>query len=100
VCTNEGKNPLERPTHRWDNNIKTDIKNRVGECGLNPFGLRCGLVVGCCVHDHYPSHSIKGGLFLDYMSDSFSRTVLRGVDTSFHLELSFFKVRSPPRILG
>jgi hypothetical protein len=28
----EGKRPLERPTHRWENNIKTDLPE-VG-CGV------------------------------------------------------------------
>jgi hypothetical protein len=30
----EGKELLERPRRRWKNNIKIDLENRVGECGL------------------------------------------------------------------
>jgi hypothetical protein len=34
----EGKRPLGRPRHRWED-IRMDLrKNRVGRCGLDPSG--------------------------------------------------------------
>jgi hypothetical protein len=30
----EGKGPLERPTHRWENNIKMDLRE-IGWGGMN-----------------------------------------------------------------
>jgi hypothetical protein len=29
----EGKRPLERPRHRWENNIKMDLQEVGGGCG-------------------------------------------------------------------
>jgi hypothetical protein len=37
--------------------------------GLDSSGLRRVLVAGCCEHGNEPSGSIKGGEFLDSLSD-------------------------------
>jgi len=35
----EGKRPLRRPGHRWDDNIRMDLREiRVGSCGLDASG--------------------------------------------------------------
>jgi hypothetical protein len=56
----EGKIPLGRPRHRWDN-IKMDLK----EIGLKDVDwiLDLGLrpVAGFCEHSNEPSGSTKGG---------------------------------------
>jgi hypothetical protein len=31
----EGKRPLGRPRHRWVDNIKMDLTDRMGWCGLD-----------------------------------------------------------------
>jgi hypothetical protein len=31
------KEPFGRPRHRWDGNIKMDLKNRAWDCGLDSF---------------------------------------------------------------
>jgi hypothetical protein len=41
----------------------------VGTCGLDSFGSRKRLVAGCCEHGNEPSGSIKGGEFIDELSD-------------------------------
>jgi hypothetical protein len=41
----------------------------VERCGLNSSGSGYGPVEGCCVHGNEPSGSIKGGEFLDSLSD-------------------------------
>jgi hypothetical protein len=43
----EGRRPLGRPRHRWEDNIKTDLREVGCECGNEPSG------------------SIKRGVFLD-----------------------------------
>jgi hypothetical protein len=36
----EGKRPLERPRHRWEDGIRMDLREIVwGECRLDPVGL-------------------------------------------------------------
>jgi hypothetical protein len=34
----EGKRPLERPRHRWQDGIRMDLRDRLGECRLDPVG--------------------------------------------------------------
>jgi hypothetical protein len=34
----EGKRPLGRPRHRWEDNIRMELKNRVESCGLDATG--------------------------------------------------------------
>jgi hypothetical protein len=41
----------------------------VGRCGLDASASGQGPVTGCCEHGNEPSGSIKGGEFLDKMSD-------------------------------
>jgi hypothetical protein len=42
VGSPEGKRPLERPRHRWEDNIKTDLRE-IGIDGQTGFGwLRIG----------------------------------------------------------
>ena len=42
----EGKRPLGRPRHRWDDNIKTDLREVGGGCGTGWNWLRIGKVGG------------------------------------------------------
>ena len=62
----EGKRPLGRPRHRWENNIKTDLQE-VGCRGMDWIELaqdrdRWRALVKC---GNEPSGSIKCGEFLD-----------------------------------
>jgi hypothetical protein len=41
----------------------------VGRCELESSGAGCGPVAGCFEHDDKPSGFIKGGKFLDQLSD-------------------------------
>jgi hypothetical protein len=41
----------------------------VRKCGLVASGLGQGPVAGCCEHGNELSGSIKGGEFIDYLSD-------------------------------
>jgi hypothetical protein len=45
----EGKRPLGRPRHRWEDNIRMG-----GNSGLNSSGSGYGPVVGSCKHDNEP----------------------------------------------
>ena len=61
----EGKRPLGRPRHRWEDNIKMDLQEvDVGD-GLDRAGSGLGQVVGSCECGNEPSGSIKCGKFLD-----------------------------------
>jgi hypothetical protein len=42
----EGKRKLGRPRHRWEDNIKVDLKNRIGWYGVDSSGLGQGQVAG------------------------------------------------------
>jgi len=61
----ERKKPLGRPRRRWENNIKMDLRELGGSCGLDASGSGYGPVEGCCEHGNEPSGSIKGVEFLD-----------------------------------
>jgi hypothetical protein len=64
----EGKRPLGRPRHRWEDNIGMDLMEIVGgrrRCGLDASGSGLGAVVGSCEHGNESSGSIKGGEFLE-----------------------------------
>jgi len=50
-----------RPEHRLKDNIRMDLRERVGSSGLGSFGSGQGEVTGLCVHCNEPSGSIKGG---------------------------------------
>jgi hypothetical protein len=56
----EGRRPLGRPKRRWEDNIKTDLRE-VG-CGCVDW---IGLALGACECGSEPSGSIKRGEFLD-----------------------------------
>jgi hypothetical protein len=62
----EGKNPLGRPKHRWEDNIKMDLQEVGGTCGgLDGVGSGSGQVAGTCECGNELSGSIKCGEFLD-----------------------------------
>jgi len=50
-------------------------------CGLDSSGSGEGLVVGCCEHGNEPWGSIKGGEFLDQVSDCCSMRLASVVPT-------------------
>jgi hypothetical protein len=44
----EGKRPLGRPTRRWEDEIRMDLREIGWGCGLNSTGSGQGPVAGCC----------------------------------------------------
>jgi hypothetical protein len=44
----EGKRPLGRPRHRWENEVRMDLREWLGGCGLDSTGSGQGPVAGCC----------------------------------------------------
>jgi hypothetical protein len=66
----EGKRPLGRPGCRWEDNIRMDLKDiRLDWIALDASGSGYGPVAGSCEHGYVPSGYIKGGEFLDQLSD-------------------------------
>jgi len=59
------REPLARPRHRWEDNIKMDLQEVGAEHGLYCFGLRQGQVAGSCEYGSEPSDSTKCREFLD-----------------------------------
>jgi hypothetical protein len=57
----KGNRPLRRHKHRWEDNIRIDLRETDGS------GYR--QVADYCEHGNEPSDSIKGREFLDSMSD-------------------------------
>jgi hypothetical protein len=57
----EGKRPLGRPRHRWEDNIKVDLQE-VG-CGLGSVGSGYGQVAGIYECGNEPSGPINCGEF-------------------------------------
>jgi hypothetical protein len=57
----EWKIPLGRPRRRWIGNIRMDLREI--------YESEEGRVAGSCEHGNEFSVSIKGGVFLDYLSD-------------------------------
>jgi hypothetical protein len=55
----EAKRPLGRPRHRWVDNIKMDLGDRMGWNGLDWSGTRQGQVGSSCELGDEPSGSIK-----------------------------------------
>jgi hypothetical protein len=49
----EGKRPLRRPRHRWEDNIKMDLR----EIGIN--GANWIQLAGLCEHGNEPLGSIR-----------------------------------------
>jgi hypothetical protein len=64
----EGKRQLGRPRRRWEDNIRMDLAE-IGWEGVDWMRLAQEPVAGCCEHGNEPSGPIKGGEFLDYLSD-------------------------------
>jgi hypothetical protein len=52
----EGKNPLVRTRHRWEDNIKMDKRNKMLGRGMDCSGLGCE-VAGVCANRNKPSPS-------------------------------------------
>ena len=61
----EGKRPLERPRHRWKDNIKIDLQEVEFEGILDGCGLGLGQVAVTCKGGNEPLGSIKCGEFFD-----------------------------------
>jgi len=65
VVKPEGKRPLGRPRHRWEDHIKMGLQE-VGCGGMDWIKLaQDRQVVGTCMCGNEPSASIKCGEFLD-----------------------------------
>jgi hypothetical protein len=46
--SSEGKRPLGRPRHRWEDGIRMDLRETgLGGCGLDSTGLGQGPLAGC-----------------------------------------------------
>jgi hypothetical protein len=62
----EGKRPLGRLRHRWEDTIEIDLnRNRVGTCGLDASRSEQGPMSGSSAHGNELSDSVKGEKFLD-----------------------------------
>jgi hypothetical protein len=61
----EGRRPLVRPRHRWEDNTKMDLQEMGWGHGVDWAGSGEGQVVGSCECSNEPSGSIKCGRFLD-----------------------------------
>ena len=60
----EGKRPLGRPRHIWEDNIKMDLQGSgMGGHGLNRSPSGQGQVACTCKYGNEPSGSIKCGEF-------------------------------------
>jgi len=65
VEKHELKRPLERPMHRWEDNIKINLQELDCGYGLNWSGCGRGQVAVGCECCNEPSGSIKCWVFLD-----------------------------------
>ena len=62
----EGKRPLGRPRHRWEDNIEMDLEEVGRGCGdWMELAQDRGELVGTCEYGNELSGSIKCGEFLD-----------------------------------
>jgi hypothetical protein len=61
VGKSEGRRPVEIPRHRWEYNIKMDLREVGWGHELDRYGSGQGQVAGSCVCDKEPSGSIKCG---------------------------------------
>jgi hypothetical protein len=61
----EGKRPLGRPRRRWNDNIKTDVREIGWKVRIGFMWLRIGNSAGSCEQVNESSVSIKGGKVLD-----------------------------------
>jgi hypothetical protein len=54
----EGKRPLGRPRHRWEDGVRMDFREiGFGGCGLDSTGSGQGPLAGCCECGDEPSGS-------------------------------------------
>ena len=56
---------LEWPRCKWQDNIKMNLRNMIGGCGLCSFGSEQELEVGSYEHSNEPLGSIKKWEFLE-----------------------------------
>jgi hypothetical protein len=63
----EGKKPLERHKHRWEDNIKIHLTETW--CRFDSCGLAQALVVDSCEHNNESSGSIRSRKFLGLLSN-------------------------------
>jgi hypothetical protein len=61
----ERRRSLGRRRHKWENNIKMDLRQMGWGHGLDRSGSGWGQVAGCCECGSEPSCSIKSGKFLE-----------------------------------
>jgi len=61
----EGKRPLGKPKHRWEDNIRTDLRVTGWELVDWIMSQDKGLVADPCKYSNEPFGSIKGREFLD-----------------------------------
>jgi hypothetical protein len=54
---------------RWEDNKNCSEGKKVEICGLDASGSGWETVAGSCEHSNEPSGSIKGGEFLDQVSN-------------------------------
>jgi hypothetical protein len=57
----EGSRPLGRPRHKWEDNIKMDLKKWDGWSWTGLIWFRIGTVVGCCECSNERPSFIKCG---------------------------------------
>ena len=63
----ERRRPLERPRHRWENNIKMDLREVGWGHRLDRSGSGSRRVAGSCKCGDKPSGSIKCGEFVEWL---------------------------------
>jgi hypothetical protein len=61
----EGMRPFRRPRHRWEDNIRMDLRKLGWEVVDWMHMAQEGPVAGSCKHSNEPSVSIKNREFLD-----------------------------------
>jgi len=60
VVKSEGKRPLGRPRHSWENKRRINLReNMVGRCGVDSYGSGLGSVAGLWQYGNKPSASVK-----------------------------------------
>jgi hypothetical protein len=57
----EGKRPLGRPRHRWESNIRINVRKIGWEGETGFFWRRVGKNLGSSEEKNEPSNSIRGG---------------------------------------
>jgi hypothetical protein len=65
VAKPEGKRPLGRPRHEWEDNIRLDLRKIAWDLLYLMHLTGYGPVVGYCEQDRRLSGFIKAGQFLD-----------------------------------